>query len=325
VLPCSKSRAQQRSATDAETARTLMDEADRLRDAGDLWAALERYHAADEIMHVPSTGIELAKAQAALLQLVEARATALSTVHLPEQPNESKVFRESRAEAVKLAAALAPRIADLTLAIEPASAQAAVRVDGQAIPRISRSLPYKLNPGSHVLLVEAPGFASKTEQLTLAEGQHATLGMTLTPAPSAATTEPVAKQPSQHAAQANEATRPHADPGAGNRARAFVAFAAGGALLVTGAVAGILSLTKASDVRAQCNNNVCPESLRGQAASADTLGTIANVTLPLGVLGVGYGIVELLLQPSAEHAQAAHASGLHAMVTGTGVVLHGQF
>jgi hypothetical protein len=275
-------------------------------------------------MHVPSTGLELAKAQAALVQLVEARATALATAHLPEQANESKVFREARAEAAKLAAALAPRIADVTLTLEPASAKATVQLDGRPIPRIAPSLPYKLNPGSHTLLVEAPGFKPESRQLNLAEGQHASVALTLRAAPA----EPIAKQTAplrEDDTQAATRARPDNDRGAAHRTRAYVAFAAGGAILVTGAVAGIMSLSQASDIRAQCDNNVCPESLRGRAASADTLATISNVTLPLGVLGIGYGIVELLLQPSADRAPTAQTPQLRAAITGAGVVLHGGF
>lgn len=311
------SRAQS-AATDAETARGYMDEADNMREAGDLWAALERYQAADQLMHVPTTGIEVAKTQAMLLQLAEARATALTIAHSAEHADEPKVFGDARKEAAQLAAALAPRIPDLQLTIAPASAHAVVSIDGRPLPQLSPALPYKLNPGRHILRVEAPGFETKQENLNLAEGQHATLSLSLDAQPSHAPTPrevaaaPVVPAPAQPARSANTASR----------VRAYAGLAAGGALLVTGAITGIVSLTKVSDVRARCMNDVCPESARADVSTADALATISNITLPLGVLGIGYGIVELLLQEPASHdLEPAVRAGL----TATGVGIDARF
>src|SRR5262249_49902102 len=53
--------AQQPSASDRETARALMAEGRERRDAGDLAAALKSFQTADSIMHVPTTGLEVAR------------------------------------------------------------------------------------------------------------------------------------------------------------------------------------------------------------------------------------------------------------------------
>lgn len=311
----------QPTASDAETARSYMDEADRLRDAGELWGALERYQAADQLMHVPTTGLEVAKTQAALMQLAEARATALSVAHTPAQRTEPKVFAAARKEAAELAVALAPRIADLALSVEPATAQPVVSIDGRPVPRISRELPYKLNPGRHTLLVEAAGFETKQEQLTLAEGEHAAATITLVPA-AVSSKDAQDLKPKASASASAPAPIP---PSSGGRTRAYIGFAAGGALLLTGAIAGVASLVKASDVRSQCPNDVCSESQRGAVASADALGTIANIALPLGVLGVGYGVVELLLQGSSERPAEAQRTGARWGLTANGVSISGRF
>jgi hypothetical protein len=311
----------QPTASDAESARSYMDEADRLREAGDLWGALERYQAADQLMHVPTTGLEVAKTQATLLQLTEARATALSVAHTPTQPREPKVFSAARTEATQLAAALAPRIADLKLSIDPASAQAVVSIDGRHVPRTAPELPYKLNPGRHLLLVEAADFETKQEQVTLAEGEHSVLTLTLSPSAALSKSGPVV-QPAKLAPEPAVKSDEVATGNSAGRTRAYIGFAAGGALLITGAVTGILSLAKASDVRSRCVNNVCPESARADAASADSLGTIANITLPLGALGIGYGVVELLLQSAPETQDKPE---VRAGLTPTGVGVSGRF
>lgn len=320
LLPWSTVLAQP-TASDAETARAYMDEADRLRDAGDLWAALERYQAADQLMHVPTTGLDVAKTQAALMQLAEARATALAVAHTPVQRGEPKVFAAARNDAAELSAALAPRIADLKLSVEPATAEAVVNIDGRQVPRISRDLPYKLNPGRHLLIVEAPGFEAKQQQLTLAEGQHAELALTLERAAVSGKSAALAERRALPA----PAMQPDVVQNNAGRTRAFIGFAAGGALLITGAVTGIMSLVKAADVRSGCKNDVCPESARAAVASADVLGTMANITLPLGVIGVGYGIVELLLSGSSERAPEPQRAAAHVGFTATGVSVSGSF
>jgi hypothetical protein len=288
-----------------------MDDADRLHEQGDLWGALERFQAADRLMHAPTTALELAKVQALILQLVEARATALGATRIPVQPGEASVFASARAEAAKLAAELAPRIPDLTLTIEPANATETVSIDGNALPQLPHKLPYKLNPGSHLVLVEAPGFVQNSQRVSLAERQHASLSVVLVP-------EPAGKVAALSGGQAVPGAA--ADPNAAGRTRGYIGLAAGGAVLIAGAVAGIVSLTSVSDVRDQCQHNVCPASARSRIDTADTLGTLANIALPLGALGIGYGLFELLT-----HAEVAteRSKAVSVQVTPFGVSMRG--
>src|SRR4051794_38028802 len=67
-----------------ETARALLDEGDREVEKKHYEAALKAFLAADAIMNVPTTGIELAKTQVLLGQLVEARDSALRVTRLPK-------------------------------------------------------------------------------------------------------------------------------------------------------------------------------------------------------------------------------------------------
>ena len=71
------------TAADRETARSLMQEARDLRDKGHVQDALKRFKAADDIMHVPTTGLEVARTQASMGMLVEARDTVANIRKLP--------------------------------------------------------------------------------------------------------------------------------------------------------------------------------------------------------------------------------------------------
>src|SRR5689334_15630072 len=90
------------TAAEKETARALMAEGRDLRERGDSKSALKRFMAADALMHVPTTGLEVARTQVALGLLVEARETLRTVARLPEDPSDPPPFREARAQGDKL-------------------------------------------------------------------------------------------------------------------------------------------------------------------------------------------------------------------------------
>ncbi|MEO7109611.1 MAG: hypothetical protein ABI183_04150, partial [Polyangiaceae bacterium] len=96
------------TAADKDTARALMAQGADLRDKNDLKGALQSFQAADAIMHVPSTSLEVAKTAAALGQLVEARDAALAAARYPVNPGEPKPFVNARKEAQSLGDELEP-------------------------------------------------------------------------------------------------------------------------------------------------------------------------------------------------------------------------
>src|SRR2546425_4050542 len=109
------------TAADRETARALMKQGVAARDSGDLKGALKNFEAADAIMHVPSTGFEVAKTRAALGMLIEARDVALSIARAPAQPGEPSPFAEARNASQKLSDDLEGRIPSIKLSVKAAS------------------------------------------------------------------------------------------------------------------------------------------------------------------------------------------------------------
>src|SRR5260370_39928772 len=84
------------TAADRETARSLMQEGRELREKGDLQGALKRFQAADGIMHVPTTGLEVARTQATLGLLVGARDTIATIPKAPSQATDPEPMPETR-------------------------------------------------------------------------------------------------------------------------------------------------------------------------------------------------------------------------------------
>lgn len=171
------------SAADKETARALHVGGRAKLAAGEVKAALESFQAAHAIMKVPTTGLDVARAQAALGLLIEARDTALEVTRLPSSATEPEAFTDARAEAAKLADELGGRISSIVVRVRglPANARASIRVDGAEIPTEALTLPRKANPGAHVLEVATSGVAGVKRVVTLREGEAQGVEISLSP------------------------------------------------------------------------------------------------------------------------------------------------
>jgi len=109
-----------------ETARGLMSDGRSLRDQGDLRAALRYFQAADAIMHVPTTALEVAKTLIALGSYLEARDTLRRVVLSPVKPDEPAPFREARVAAEGLDAQLDALIGAVKIEVTGAAPGATV-------------------------------------------------------------------------------------------------------------------------------------------------------------------------------------------------------
>ena len=303
VLACAMAQAPAfaQSAADKETARSLMDRGDAAMRSKNYDAALEAYKAADDIMHVPTTGLAVVKARLALGRLVEARDAALAVTRLPAAAAEPEVFAESRAEAADLADSIAARIPSLTVTVEGGPASGVeVLLDGVNIrPGLAR----KLNPGKHVVIAKAPGFVEARSELDIAEG--AAENVTLKLSPETATESALAPSPPpQQDELASGGTSP----------LVYVGFGVGAAGIVVGSVTGIMSLSKTSSVKDQCDGNRCPTSAESDADSAKTLANVSNIGFGVGIVGIGIGIYGLLSSGSSSPQTVGRARSFEPVV-----------
>ena len=281
----------QPSADQKETARNLMDIGDAKAEAGDLKAALEAYRGANDIMHVPTTGLALGKVLEKLGLLAEARETLLDVARHPTSPGESPVFAEARAEASSLAAAIAPRIPTLTVAVKgaPSGVEVALSIDGQLVPAAATSLPQKLSPGHHVVRATAHGFRKAETAIDLAERETRSLELTLV-----ASDDDTA--PDEHGSSTHWLT--------------WVGVGVGSAGLLAGAVAGPIALKKTADLRADdCVGDVCGTDDKTKVDAARSLANAATGGFIVGGVGVVLALVGALAlsggdEPAAEPAAA---------------------
>jgi hypothetical protein len=280
-----------------------MDEGDRLVASGDLQGALKRYQAAHQIMGVPTTGIEVAKTQAKLGHLVEARAVAIEVSNSTAAGREAAVFGEARVEAGKLAEQLEARIPSIVVTVGPEGlTTASAQIEGTRLPQAAFGLPFKVNPGDHSLEVSATGYLSEVIKFTVTEGEQRKLAVTLTPAPATASTPVAAPPPGDSTSAPSQAA---VEPEGSSHTLTYVAFGVAGAAALVGGGAGIYSLMKTNDAKDKfCEGSSCEEGARPLLDDANTYAWVANIGLGVAVLAAGYGVYTLIFadEPASNKA-----------------------
>jgi hypothetical protein len=312
ILAATSARAEP-TAADRETARALMQEGRELRDKGNLKEALRRFKAADDIMHVPTTGLELARVQVSLGLLVEALDTIATIRQTPPKPGDPEPFAEARAKAEQLSASLNGRVPSITVVVRGAGtdAQPAVTIDGRALPASIVGLPRSVDPGHHVVSATA-GATEATQEVDVKEGEQKRVDLALAPGASPAAPAGAATAASQEPAESPDAV---AETSAGPpRSHApnvltFAALGVAGAGLAAGTVTGlIVLLSKKSTLQNECANHVCGPSSYSDLDSANTLSTVSDIAFAVAGAGAAVAIASLIIghdQP-AESPPVSH-------------------
>ena len=270
------------SAADKETARRLMAEAREKRTANDLKGALQGFLAADALMKVPTTGMEVARTQVALAMLVEARDTALRVARAAPEGEEPAPFTRAREEARELSEELVKKIPTVTVQLAGADPGAVpqVTIDGASIPAASLGMPRTLNPGHHTITAAAGNKQAKAE-LDVAEAEHKDVKLDLVVAGPAVRPPP-------------PPPKPEAAGGIGKPLFLGGAVVAG-AGLVLGGITGVMSLSKTNSVKSNCVNNKCPPSQQSDIDSAHSLATVSTIGFVVAGVGAAVGVVGLVL------------------------------
>jgi hypothetical protein len=151
----------------------------------------------------------------------------------------------------------------------------------------------------------APGFLPKEGSVTLSAGAEASLEVELEPIPPDA--PPPAPKPVAAPAPVEAPAR--------DRTWVYVAFGAGAAGMVTGAVTGILALGVRSDIEGDCPGLICAPTTPEQRTYFETqrdkyhlLGTVSGIGFGVGIAGAAAGTALLLMQSSKDSPSAAGAA-----------------
>jgi hypothetical protein len=285
------------SAADRETARGLMEQGDDQYEKGQWDKALELYRGAHELMMVPTTGIAVARVLERMKRLVEARDMALQVARIPAQPGEHAVFGDARAEALRMAEQLEPRIPSLQVKLRGAvpAGGVTVEMDGKVLPRAAALLPRKVNPGNVSVTVSGDGILKAMKDVTLTEGEVRDVDVELVAAPG----------PQGRAVPTDQGTT-----GTATSPLVYVGFGIGAVGIVAGAATGWMASSKTSDLQDKCENSVCPPSLHGDYDAANRLATISNVSFGVGLVGIGVGVYGLLAGSDVQQDPSQGSEGV---------------
>jgi hypothetical protein len=293
-----------------ELARGLMQRGRDARQAHDDKQAFESFKAADDIMHVPTTGFEVARSQADLGQLVEAHETLQRVMLLPERPDDSQGFRDARGYAKVLDDELLQRIPQLRIAVDggPTDGSLRLSVDGVALPPAAQLVPYKVDPGHHVVLAGAGGAEGRAE-VDVQERETKDVAVHAGPASPAPATVAAPSPPAS--ASLPPATPPPATPpptpdAAGSSGRAgglgTITWIGGGvaaAGVIVGSITGALAISDNHTLSSECNGPRCPPSANGTLQSANGLATASTVSFVVAGAGAGLALAGFLwLRPA---------------------------
>ena len=309
------------TASDRETARLLMDRGDELLEKGSAEEALTYYLGAHEIMHVPTTGIEVARTYARLDKLVEARDAALEVLRMPVVSEEPTPFKVARAAAEQLAHDLVEQIPLLRIEIAPPAAaeHALLNVDGRKVPSAALNLPLSLNPKEHIVQVAAAGFVAFEQRVVLARGEHRSLSVVLASLGASAKQNEPSDLNQTQTVPSKPRTIPTNDDASQTQRRpgwpVWLGVGVGGTGLVVGAIAGVVSLERTKSAKAKCSGNQCPADAKSDRDAAITAANVSNVGFAVSALGAAVSVTSWWLSGRSPHPNAT-ALGIAALRSG---------
>lgn len=281
----------QPQAENVAAARSLGLQGIKMADAGDCKGAIEKLSRAESLYHAPSILGRLGECQVQVGQIVLGTENLNRVVREQLAPNAPKAFKDAQERAKGVLNTALPKIARLTVKVDPTDAKPQVLVAGAPIPPALIGVERPTDPGTHEVVISAPGYLEQRTTVTLAEGGTQELAIKLEKDPNAMAEQPPAPPPAPIAPAPPPA--PAADTGPKkNNTLAYVALGVGGAGMVVGGITGFLALGKKSDL--DCDGNRCPTSQKDTLDSAKTMATVSTVGFAVGFVGIGAGVVLLL-------------------------------
>jgi hypothetical protein len=303
-----------------ERARALMDLGDARFEAKNYASALEQYRAADEIMNVPTTGIEVGRTLERLGRLLEAREVLRKVSEFPQRVDEPRPFASARQRADRLLGDIAPRIPRVTLQVSglPDGTTPQISWDGQRIDDARIGGYLEANPGVHHVLGVAAGFPDVKRDVQLAEGQALQVVLAFGSAPAA---EPASSPASDRAKVPLPVATKAAKP-----TLLWVSLGVAAAGVAAGSATGIYSLSLTESAKKRCEGNACAPEAQHDIDNAKTFANVSNVAFGVGIVALGVGAWQLFAHRAPKSPdKGAKTAGFEAHVGMGDLTVTGAF
>ena len=249
-------------------ARELAIEAGDLLDAGDFEAAFDRSDRAEGLYHAPTHLQMMGEALEGLGRLADALVVYERLAAEPIPAGATSAFIEARKTGEKRLRELIAIVPSMLVKV-PVSDGVRITIDGDEYGSGSAR---RLDPGEHVVVVEADGYERAVRTVKLVEkGGVEVVEIDLVP---------LYREPQPALASPDAAVEETSDgfpywPSG-------VAFAIGGVGLLVGTITGAMSLSQVGDLEQTCAGTQCSAN---EASTIDDIETLGNVSTAMFIAG----------------------------------------
>jgi hypothetical protein len=286
-------------ATDAAAAEQLFVAARAAMEKGDFKTACDRFAESQRLDPAAGTLINLADCLDRQGKIASAWQRWKEALDMLRPDDERRAAVSQRAQSIE---ARVPKL-ELRLSATAPAGTVAER-DGVALGSASFGISLPIDPGPHRIVAMAPGRAPREYALAVKEGDSSTLD--IEPGAPVANETPATVPP----ASASPAAAPpvHDEGPPATRTWGFVGLGIGTAGFLVGGVAGVLAISKKNEMEDACRRVgqelLCTSAGVDAAESGNTLATVANVGVAVGLVGVAAGAY-LLLSSGSESKTTA--------------------
>lgn len=266
--------------------------------------AIDYFNKAESLIHAPTHLLYLARAYTQTGQLVKAREAYVKLVKEQLPPNAPQAFQDAQRDGAGELAAIEKRLPSVRVLVQGASNNVTATQDEVPFPSVLIGVPRPVDPGKYAFRAFAPGLASDTVTVDLAEGQREVVTLVLKPSNEAVVgaangTDAGAPQAPLHR---DEGASSPARPGGGSSAMTlggYVGLGVGVLGLGAGTVFAIVSHGKRADGDELCPGGLCRVSDKSELEALDSqaslMGQLAIAGFAVGAAGVATGVTLLLL------------------------------
>lgn len=307
-------------------ARSLGIQGVKLAEEGKCKEAIEKLERAEALYHAPTILGRLGECQVQIGQIVRGTENLNKVVREQLAANAPKAFVDAQERARRVLDAALPRIAYLTVNIEPAGTQAEVMVGTTPVPHALIGAERPTDPGTHEVSASAPGYLPAKASVRLAEGAHEQVTLKLEPDPNAAVEPAPGPTPTEPPPSGTPLLPPASastSGSSGGKTAGYILLGLGGAGLVVGSVTGAIAMGDASDLKKKCDDDKPGNCEQGDIDSAKSVALVSTISFGVGAAAGIVGVI--LLATSGKSETAAQREGIRPYVGLGNAGLTGRF
>lgn len=310
---------------DVAAAEALFREAKQKMAAGDIPGACQKFAESQRQDPSPGTALNLADCHEKQGRVASAWAEFLAAARTARNSGDP-----ARAdEATRRAKNLEGGLSNVTVRVTEIVPGLEIRRDDDLLEQGALGSKLPTDPGPHVFQAKAPGYKPWAQTIVVKPNgdlQEVTVPA-LTRDPNAG-----AVAPPGSASGAGPAAPPPEVPERKSLVPGAVIGGAGVVVAGVGAIFGASALSTYNDAEKACPTHTnCTHDAKSKADSAGTKANVANVAIPVGVVGIGVGVFLLVRAIKANNAADAQTTGSSFVFTPTagpgfgGGALQGSF